>query len=39
MADGPGYVKEKQEIQLVGPTEGLKRNQKALEMWRKKVNG
>lgn len=31
-------VSEKQEIQLVGPKEGLKRNWKGLEMWRKKVN-
>lgn len=38
MADGPGSVKEKQEIQFVGPKEDIKRNQKALEMWRKKVN-
>lgn len=38
VADGPGYVKEKQEIQLVGPKKGLKRNQKGLEMGRKKVN-
>jgi len=38
VADGPGLVKEKQEIDLPGCKDGSKRNQKALEMWRKKVN-